>query len=290
MTAPVFRTFGVVSKPRNRTVVAELENLIQFLGSRDREVKLDTEAAALVGAPPGIPRDELAAQVDILVVLGGDGTLLSVARSAAAAGCPVFGVNYGALGFLTSTTRDELIEATELILAGEYSSSDRSMLRAAVVGPDGKRTLEHDVLNDAVITKTELARIVELRASVDGDLVSRFRADGLIICSATGSTAYSLAAGGPIVMPQVDATVLTPISPHTLTNRPLVLPGDAVVEIRHDSQDQEVMLTLDGQVGVILGPGETVTVGKAPNTLRLLHPLPRSYFDVLRTKLQWGQS
>lgn len=291
MTAGSLRRFGLVSKPGDRTVVPELERLVSQLREQGASVLLDRAAAALLGVEgEGVAREELASQVDLLVVLGGDGTLLSVARSAAAAQVAVFGVNYGSLGFLTSTPRTELLEATELILAGSYTVSNRSMLRAEISGPERPEPLVHDVLNDAVINKTELARIVELSATVDGDLVSRFRADGLIICTATGSTAYSLAAGGPIVMPEVDAIVLTPICPHTLTNRPLVVPGSAVIEIRHESVDQKVILTLDGQEGVILGPGETVTVRRSPNTLRLLHPLPRSYFDVLRAKLRWGQS
>ncbi len=290
MTESSLRRFGLVSKPGDQAAVPELERLVSRLREHDVSVRLDRAAAALLEVEgEGVPREELAPQVDLLVVLGGDGTLLSVARSAAAAGVPVFGVNYGSLGFLTATPRNELLEATELILAGKYTLSDRCMLRAEISGPERSEPLVYDVLNDAVINKTELARIVELSATVDGDLVSRFRADGLIVCTATGSTAYSLAAGGPIVMPEVDAIVLTPICPHTLTNRPLVVPGSAVIEIRHESPDQQVILTLDGQEGVILGPGETVTVRRAPKTLRLLHPLPRSYFDVLRTKLQWGQ-
>jgi len=201
----------------------------------------------------------------------------------------VLGVNYGSFGFLTATTGAELIEATGRVLDGDFSCSERHLLRAEVRAPGPAAPLVRDVLNDAVINKTDLARVVELSAAVDGDLVSTFRADGLIVCTTTGSTAYSLAAGGPIVMPEVDAIVLTPICPHTLTNRPLVVPGSAEIEIRQESVGLEVILTLDGQEGIILEPGATVTIRRAPDLLQLLHPLPRSYFEVLRRKLHWGQ-
>ena len=286
---PEFRRIGIVAKARDLSLLSELRTLIDRLADRDIEVQLDTEAASMLGtADGGIERPALAATVDLLVVLGGDGTLLSIARFAAAADVPVLGVNYGSLGFLTSTPRNELIEATESVLDGRYVSSSRSMLRAELAGAARDESVQHDVLNDAVINKTDLARIVELSATVNDDLVSSFAADGLIICTTTGSTAYSLAAGGPIVMPEVDAIVLTPICPHTLTNRPLVLPGSAVVQIRHDSRDQEVILTLDGQAGFKLQAGETVTIQRSPRVVRLLQAVPRSYFDILRTKLQWG--
>lgn len=288
MSEPKFHRIGLVAKPSDAEIPARLRELVQLLRKRGLEVLLDAEAAELLDDDEGVPRERLAGDVDLLVVLGGDGTLLSVSRGAAEAGTPVLGVNYGGLGFLTATTPDELERALDLVLAGRYGVDERRMLRARVVDVDGTEIHVRDVLNDAVINKTDLARIVELAAEVDGDLVSSFRADGLIVCSTTGSTAYSLAAGGPIVMPQVDALVLTPICPHTLTNRPLVLPGDAEVRIRQESDDQEVILTLDGQQGVILEPGQTVVVSRSPSVLSLLQPLRRSYFEILRTKLQWG--
>ena len=286
---PTFRSIGIVGKPHELNLARELEGLLTTLDTRGIDVRLDTESASMLAENAnGIERAELAASVDLVVVLGGDGTLLSIARFAAAADVPVLGVNYGGLGFLTSTPREELIEATESILGGHYVTSTRSMLRAEIAGAARTEPIQHDVLNDAVINKTDLARIVELTATVNGDLVSSFASDGLIVCTTTGSTAYSLAAGGPIVMPEVDAIVLTPICPHTLTNRPLVLPGDAVVQIRYESHDQAVILTLDGQAGYKLQTGETVTIRRSPYAVRLLQPVPRSYFDILRTKLQWG--
>lgn len=289
MSPTAYRHIGLVSKPGDHSLPAQLARLSEFLAARGIEVTLDVEAARLVGGGrPGVPRDEIPERVDLLVVLGGDGTLLSVAPAAARATTPVLGVNYGGLGFLTATTPDEMLPALERVLAGDARVRERRMLCARILEQDGTVSSSRDVLNDAVINKTDLARIVELSATVDGELVSSFRADGLIVCSTTGSTAYSLAAGGPIVMPQVDAIVLTPICPHTLTNRPLVLPGDAEVEIRQESHDQQVILTLDGQEGAILGPGQRVRVSRAAHGLRLLEPAERSYFEILRAKLQWG--
>ncbi len=286
MSAP-FRRVGIVAKPSNEDLRSELHSLIELLEASGASVTLDEEAGKLSDGAC-VPRGELAAMSDLLVVLGGDGTLLSIAPDAAAEDVPVFGVNYGGLGFMTATTREELEPAIRAVLRGEYSVSTRQMLRATVDGPERDQPVARDVLNDAVINKTDLARVVELRATVDGEMVSSFVADGLIVCTTTGSTAYSLAAGGPIVMPEVDAIVLTPISPHTLSNRPLVLPGAANVEIELVSSDLQIFLTLDGQEGILLNASDRVSVRRSPHCLKLARPGERSYFDVLRTKLRWG--
>jgi NAD+ kinase len=286
----VFRRVGIVAKPHTEDLSGELQQLTALLEQSGAAVKLDEEAASLLGTPRtvGVPRAELAAASDLLIVLGGDGTLLSIAPEAARAEVPVFGVNYGGLGFMTATPRDELVPATAAVLRGEYSTSPRQLLRATVTGPQRTAAFTRDVLNDAVINKNELARVVELMATVNGEIVSSFVADGLIVCTTTGSTAYSLAAGGPIVMPEVDAIVLTPISPHTLSNRPVVLPGDAKVEIELVSQDLQIILTLDGQEGILLHADDRVAIARSPHVLQLIRPGERSYFDVLRTKLRWG--
>jgi len=282
-----FRRVGIVAKPHNEDLGDELQTLVELIQAGGASVTLDREAARLL-AGTGVSRHELAAGSDLLIVLGGDGTLLSVATDAARAGVPVFGVNYGGLGFMTATPRDELEPATEAVLRGDYSVSTRQLLRATVDGPQRSEPLARDVLNDAVINKTDLARVVELKATVDGEIVSSFVADGLIVCTTTGSTAYSLAAGGPIVMPEVDAIVLTPISPHTLSNRPLVLPGGAIVQIELVSRDLQIILTLDGQEGILLNPDDRVSVERSPHRLQLVRTGRRSDFDVLRTKLRWG--
>lgn len=287
---PPYRRVGVVAKPLTEGMFDELRELLRVLDDAGSEVHLEPAAGDLLGGSgrPVHARQDLAANVDLLIVLGGDGTLLSVARSAAACAVPVFGINYGGMGFLTGTPRSEALTGVRELLAGRTRISVRQMLRAHISGPSRQQPITRDVVNDAVINKTEIARIVELRVSVDDELVSDFRADGLILSTATGSTAYSLAAGGPILTPEVDVFLLTPICPHTLTNRPLVLPGSAVVDIRIRSRDQQVILTLDGQEGVVLEPDDTVRVSRSPYELRLVQPQGHSYFEVLRTKLRWG--
>ena len=289
---PAFRRVGLVAKARQPEIAGDLQRIADALAARGCELVYDDAAGKLI---PGVPsqdgRAALAARVDVIVVLGGDGTLLSVARFAAAAGVPVLGINYGRLGFLTSTARDEAERAIEDLLDGRYARSSRMMLCASVERADGEVGAggeAHDVLNDAVVNKTSLARIVRLQVTVNGDFVSRYRADGLIAATPTGSTAYSLAAGGPIVMPLVDAIVLSPISPHSLADRPLVLPPDVEIRVRPLSEDQDIVLTLDGQEGIAIHPGEVVVIRRSPHRFELLQTGSRSYFDVLRTKLRWG--
>ena len=285
-----FRRVGLVAKGQEASIADALRIIADMLTDRGLTVSCDTAAAGLLeDAGDGTDRDALPADVDVIVVLGGDGTLLSVAPGASAAGVPVLGINYGSLGFLTSTVREESEGAIDDLLGGRYVSSNRMMLRARVrsaAGEDDGRV--RDVLNDAVVNKTSLARIVQLEVTIDGDFVSRYRADGLIAATATGSTAYSLASGGPIVMPDVEAIVVSPISPHSLANRPLVLPGEARISVRVLSEDQDIVLTLDGQEGIQVQPGEVVTVERSPRRFELLLTGQRSYFEILRTKLKWG--
>ena len=290
--APAFRRVGLVAKAHEEEISAALDQIADILSAHGCEILCDTAAADLMsGSTTPTARHDLADAVDVIVVLGGDGTLLSVARTAAAAGTPVLGINYGSLGFLTSTVRDESERAIEDLMAGRYACSSRMMLRASVENADGSTdgdTRVRDVLNDAVVNKTSLARIVRLQVTVDADFVSRYRADGLIAATPTGSTAYSRAAGGPIVMPEVEAIVVSPISPHSLANRPLVLPGEARIRVRLLSEDLAIVLTLDGQEGIAIHPGEVVVIERSPFRFQLLLTGKLSYFDVLRTKLRWG--
>ena len=233
----------------------------------------------------------LPAQVDFIIVLGGDGTLLSMATRTAQSGrdIPILGVNFGSLGFLTEARIDELYTVLESVLNGSATFDDRAMLAA-----DAYRTREHFdsriVLNDVVFTKAALSRIIELSVSVGSGLVMKVKADGLIIASATGSTAYNLAAGGPIIHPRADAMVLTPIAPHTLTNRPIIVPGSEIIEIRPQVQGtlDEIFVTYDGQSGYPLQQGDIVRVRRSERTLKLVKA-PRSYFELLREKLKWGE-
>jgi len=289
-----FRRVGLVAKAHEEEIASALDRIADALTAHGCEVLCDAAAASLMrSSPTETELHNLADAVDVIVVLGGDGTLLSVARSAAPAGVPVLGINYGSLGFLTSTVREESARAIDDLLHGRYEMSSRMMLRARVESADGSSIdgddRVRDVLNDAVVNKTALARIVQLQVTVDGDFVSRYRADGLIVATPTGSTAYSLAAGGPIVKPEVEAIVVSPISPHSLANRPLVLPGEARIRVRLLSEDQDIVLTLDGQEGISIHPGEVIAVERSPHRFQLLLTGRRSYFGVLRTKLGWGE-
>jgi len=225
----------------------------------------------------------------MVVVLGGDGTLISTARIIGERDIPILGVNLGSLGFLTEIALDELYPALEKCLAGDFRVSERIMLRA-VMERDGKETASHLVLNDVVINKGALARIVDLKTKVNSLDLATFKADGLIISTPTGSTGYSLSAGGPIVNPSMNCIVITPICPHTLTNRPIVIDADAVIDITVKSlDDEDIYLTLDGQVGLELRSGDRIRVSKASHTAKLIMSEERDYFAVLRAKLKWGE-
>lgn len=280
---------GVATKPSKPEAEPVLRNLIAWLRERGREVVLDREAAAIVpGAGPGLPRDEVVAWADLVIVLGGDGTILSVARLIGSREVPILGVNLGGLGFLTEITLDELFPTLEAVLRNEFDVSRRLTLTARVLR-GGEPIASYEALNDAVITKTALSRIVDLETHVNGEYVATFRADGLIVSTPTGSTAYCLAAGGPIIYPSLPAVVIIPICPHTLTNRPLVLPDSAVVEIIQGSAGEDVHLTVDGQVGVGLRHRDVVALKRSGRTIALIKSPKLNYFELLRTKLKWGE-
>ncbi len=250
---------------------------------------LEKETAALAASASvtSASKSDLPGQVDALIVLGGDGTLLSMARAVGDLGVPILGVNLGVLGFLTATTLEEMLPALEALVAGGMAVEERMMLSARVVR-GGQATGEYVALNDVVITKSAMSRIIDLAVSVDGRHATAYRADGLIISTPTGSTAYNLSAGGPILFPTMDAVVLTPIAPHTLSNRPIVLPGAQRIDVTL-RVDQDVMLTMDGQVGVPLRERDVVEVQKARARIRLMRFDQKDFFSVLRTKLKWGE-
>jgi NAD+ kinase len=283
------KRIGIVAKTDRdeaRTVVPEL---LHWFQARGLTALCDKETASVCPdmSVSAARRAELPAQVDLLLVLGGDGTLLSMARLVGELAVPILGVNLGGLGFLTALTLEELFPALEAYLAGGLVIEERMMLGATVLR-EGERLAEYVALNDMVITKSAMSRIIRLEVGVDGQLATAYRADGLIISTPTGSTAYCLSAGGPIVFPTMDAMVLTPICSHTLTNRPIVLPADQEVEVRLLT-DQDVMLTADGQVGFALKPQDVVLVRRAASRIRLLRVPQKHFFSVLRTKLKWGE-
>jgi NAD+ kinase len=286
---------GLVAKHNLDAAAGVLAELAGWLEARNVQVVFETETAVLAGLPPGRPtssRDDLPRECELVVVLGGDGTLIGMGGRIAHAGVevPLVGVNFGSLGFLTEITLSELYPSLEAVLAGTAAIDRRTMLRARTLR-DGGVHADRIVLNDVVITKGALSRIIELAVTVGEQPVMRVRADGLIVATPTGSTAYNLAAGGPIVHPAVDAALLTPIAPHMLTNRPLIIPASSNVRVEpimNDSHD-EVFVTFDGQSGHPLIPEDVVEITRAERELRLVRAPGRTYFDVLRQKLKWSQ-
>jgi NAD+ kinase len=278
---------GIVAKPDAPQAAAVLGRLVTWLTARGLTVALEKETAALVPRAVAVRKEDLPGHADFLIVLGGDGTLLSMARAVGDQGTPILGVNFGGLGFLTATTLEEMYSAIELLLAGQLAIEGRMML-AARVRRGGVALAEHIALNDVVILKSAMSRIIDLAVSIEGRHATSYRADGLIISTPTGSTAYGLSAGGPILFPTMDAIVLTPVCSHTLTNRPIVLPGGHRLEVTL-SADQQVMLTLDGQVGIELQQGDIVEVRQAAARIQLVRFPQKDFFSVLRTKLKWGE-
>lgn len=279
---------GIIGKRNNREAVSVVKDLVHWLRDRKIGVFVEDEMAPAIGGVLSWPEGKILAPLDLLVVLGGDGTLLSVIRRVGENEVPILGVNLGGLGFLTEITRDELFPVLENVLNGEFRTHDRVALRASVVRR-GEQVATFRVLNDAVINKGALARIIDLKTTINGEYVTTFKADGLILSTPTGSTAYSLSAGGPIVYPSLNTMLMTPICPHTLTNRPIIIPDDVMVRTTLESESEEVLLTLDGQVGFPMERGDTVEVKKAPGRVLLIKSPYKGYFEVLRTKLGWGE-
>ena len=285
-----FQTIGIISRPRRSNLSVVVPPLLKWLEARGVQAFCDEETAgSLPGAPKGQTRQEVADSSQLLLVLGGDGTLLAAAHLAAPRGIPILPINMGSLGFLTSFTLDELYPALEDGLAGRFSISQRVMLHVELERA-GKVIESQRVLNEAVINKGALARMIELELAIDADFVCRYRADGLIVASPTGSTAYSLSAGGPIVHPAVESFVITPICPHTLSDRPLVVRDSSSIVIKLSGDTESVFLTLDGQRGIPLQATDGVRISRAKELLKLVQPPKKSYFDILRSKLKWGEA
>lgn len=294
MAVPSIKRVGVVVKRHQPDALQTLCRLTEWLHQRgislvggpeiERErVEQETGCAVEV-----IAEDKLAAGVDLMLVLGGDGTMIATARMVGDADVPVIGVNYGGLGYLAEFRIEELFAALESILAGQYKVEKRVMLAVELFrGADN--VSRNRVLNDVVINKSALARIIEIEAYLNQQFVNSFRADGLIVSTPTGSTAYNLSAGGPVIYPSMNAIVITPICPFTLSNRPIVVPDDAEIELRLKTEEEEVALTLDGQVGFPLKVEDRVVIRKSQTTFNLVQPMSRNYFEVLRDKLRWGR-
>jgi NAD+ kinase len=278
------RKAGIVIKPHAPSVESILKDIVAYFEKRGISCVLEDVAARKLGRPDGLPRPDVVAASDLVVVLGGDGTILSVAHHAARAGVPVMGVNLGRLGFLTEIPVGEAALTLDSFLAGDTSViSPRWLLETRTAGAVSC------CLNDVVVTKGALARMIELAIGIDGKEVATLKADGLIVSTPTGSTAYSLSAGGPIVHPLVPAFVLTPICPHTLSFRPLAVPATSAVGVRLLTGGEEVYLTLDGQRGGALVRDDVVDIRKAPFELQLITSPRRNYYDLVKEKLGWAE-
>ncbi len=278
---------NIVCKRKKETALAAAQSIIDQYGS-SCDIALDEESAMEIGHAKAFELEHAADNTDVVVVLGGDGTLLSVAREVKGRDVPILGVNLGGLGFLTEITLEELPDMLPRVATGDYCASVRTMLDVTV-RREGEEIFALSLLNDAVIAKDALARIINLETYVDDEYLTTFKGDGLIVSTPTGSTGYSLAAGGPILHPSLEQIILTPICPHMLTNRPLILPREGAVRTKLASPDEKVILTLDGQIGLPLEHLDEVTMKKSAFTVTLIKSSTRGYFEVLRNKLKWGE-
>ncbi len=294
MTQSSIKRIGVVVKPHQPDALETLCRLTTWLSERGIKIvgvpeiereRIEHQTGCVVEV---VSDDEIATKVDLMLVLGGDGTMIATARMVGDAEVPVIGVNYGGLGYLSEFPLEELFPALDAILAGQYQVQQRFMLSVELWRGEELVT-RNRVLNDVVVNKSALARIIEIEAYLNQQFVNLFRADGLIVATPTGSTAYNLSAGGPIIFPSMSAVVITPICPFTLSNRPIVVPDDSMIEVRLVTKNEEVALTLDGQVGFPLQAGDRAVIRKSKTSFNLVQPPNRNYFDVLRNKLKWGR-
>ena len=288
------KRIGLVLKPHQPEALETICELTQWLTARGielvggPEIERDRIQKATGCSVREVQSDKLAQEVDLVLVLGGDGTMIATARMIRDSDVPVLGVNFGGLGYLAEFRIEELHSALEAILAENYRLDKRVMLSVELLRGQESIT-KNRVLNDVVINKSALARIIEIEAYFNQQFVNSFRADGLIVSTPTGSTAYNLSAGGPVIFPSMNAIVITPICPFTLSNRPIVVPDDSDIELRLKTDKEDVALTLDGQVGFALQVEDRVMIKKSNTTFKLIQPANRNYFDVLRDKLRWGR-
>jgi NAD+ kinase len=284
---PEITTVGIISKPNIAKAVDIVCGLLEWLEKRGIRARYDAQTAHYARASTFYPRDEVPEGTDLLVVLGGDGTLLSAARVVADRNIPLFAVNLGHLGFLTAIPVEDLYPELERALRGEHRIGRRRMVDCELVR-DEEIIATYSALNDVVVTKSELARMIDLDTHVDNHFVAAYKADGLIISTPTGSTAYSLSAGGPVIFPSVAAFCITPICPHMLTNRPVIVPDTSVIKVLNHGEDG-TFLTIDGQVGEPLSKGDRIVCRSSAKTIQLIRPPKMLFFDVLREKLKWGE-
>jgi len=280
------RKIGIISKG-NKESIELAKQLFKWIEKKGYDVIVLENCANKIGIK-GYKPSEFVTCSDVVLVLGGDGTMLSAARLVAEKEIPILGINLGGLGFITEVNKKEVFSAIEIMLKGECLIEERIMLQAGILR-NKEQISKYTVLNDAVITKGALARIIDLETYVEHTYVTTFKADGLIISTPTGSTAYNLSAGGPILHCSLECIIITPICPHTLTNRPIVIPGESSIEIILKSESEDVFLTLDGQIAISIKKDDVVEIKKSPYKTRLLVPYKRDYFQILREKMNWGK-
>ena len=277
----------MLCKPKAPSGVATLNKLIPWLQKRNYQVFMDKETAALINETSSHGKEEISQQADLLIVLGGDGTLLGVARSAHPYDVPILAVNLGNLGFLAEISLNQLYPVLENVLSGKFDV-ERRMLLNACIWRNGKKVEDHNVLNDVVINKGVVARVINLQVLVNGQYMTSYRADGLIIATPTGSTAYSLSAGGPIIHPSMHTLVLSPICPFTLTNRSILIPDHSIIQVKLVAEYEDVRITLDGQEGYDMKAKDILEIQKTKTTLKLIPGPDKNYYQTLRQKLHWG--
>ena len=281
------KKIGVFCKPKAPSATDILGRLIPWLRKQNYHIFLDTGTAAIINETSSYEKREISQQADLLIVLGGDGTLLSVARAAHPHNIPILAVNLGSLGFLAEISIDELYPTLENILAGKFEIENRMLLNACI-WRNGEKVEDHNVLNDVVINKGAVARVINLQVLVNGQYMTSYRADGLIIATPTGSTAYSLSAGGPIIHPSMHTLVLSPICPFTLTNRSILIPDQSVIQVKLAAEYDDVRVTLDGQEGYDMRAGDILEIKKTKTPLQLIRGPNKNYYQILRDKLHWG--
>ena len=281
------KKIGVFCKPKAPSATDILGRLIPWLRKQNYHIFLDTGTAAIINETSSYEKREISQQADLLIVLGGDGTLLSVARAAHPHNIPILAVNLGSLGFLAEISIDELYPTLENILAGKFEIENRMLLNACI-WRNGEKVEDHNVLNDVVINKGAVARVISLQVLVNGQYMTSYRADGLIIATPTGSTAYSLSAGGPIIHPSMHTLVLSPICPFTLTNRSILIPDQSIIQVKLAAEYDDVRVTLDGQEGYDMRAGDILEIKKTKTPLQLIRGPNKNYYQILRDKLHWG--
>ena len=281
------KKIGVFCKPKAPSATDILGRLIPWLRKQNYHIFLDTGTAAIINETSSYEKREISQQADLLIVLGGDGTLLSVAQAAHPYNIPILAVNLGSLGFLAEISIDELYPTLENILAGKFEIENRMLLNACI-WRNGEKVEDHNVLNDVVINKGAVARVINLQVLVNGQYMTSYRADGLIIATPTGSTAYSLSAGGPIIHPSMHTLVLSPICPFTLTNRSILIPDQSIIQVKLAAEYDDVRVTLDGQEGYDMRAGDILEIKKTKTSLQLIRGPNKNYYQILRDKLHWG--